>query len=128
MIDFKHKGAFEKTKRFLKEAQNIRALKTRAKIETLAAAGVSSLQTATPKRTGATAAAWAYEIEESDGQITVTWTNDNIVNGLNIAIILQYGHATKNGGRVAGIDYINPALQTVFKNMADNMWKAVVSL
>lgn len=128
MIDFKHQGAFEKTKKFLKTAQDLRALHVRAKIETLAAAGVISLQNATPKKTGATAAAWSYEIEQQPGEIIVSWTNDNIVNGVNIAVILQYGHATKNGGRVVGIDYINPALKSVFKDMSDSMWKAVVSL
>lgn len=128
MIGFKHNGSFEKTKRFLKNAQDLRALKTRAKIETLAAAGTVSLQNATPKKTGETASAWSYEIEQRPGQLVVSWTNDHVVNGVNIAIILQYGHATKNGGRVVGIDYINPALKTVFKDMSDSMWKAVVSL
>lgn len=128
MIGFKQDGAFEKTKKFLKEAENIRNLQRRARIEASAAAGVDALQRATPKKTGTTASKWTYEIEESDGKIVVTWNNDNIVNGVNIAVILQYGHATKNGGRVVGIDYINPALRSVFKQMTDDMWKAVVSL
>lgn len=128
MIGFKQNGAFEKTKKFLQEAQKIKQLKTRASIEASAARGVEALQKATPKKTGATAASWSYEIEEKENKIIVAWTNDNVVNGVNIAIILQYGHATKNGSRVEGIDYINPALRSIFTKMSDDMWKAVVSL
>lgn len=128
MIKFDHKGAFKKTKKFLREASDMRKLAVRAKLEALASSGVDSLELATPKRTGKTASSWSYDIEESDGKIVVSWINDNVVNGVNIAIILQYGHGTKNGGYVTGIDYINPALRAVFTDMTESMWKAVVSL
>lgn len=128
MIGFSQNGAFEKTKQFLKTAENVNNIRRRARIEATAAAGVAALEQATPKKSGTTAAAWGYDIEETDGKFVVSWTNDNIINGVNIAIIIQYGHATKNGGRVVGIDYINPALRSIFNKMSDDMWKAVVSL
>lgn len=94
----------------------------------MAAAGVAALESATPRRTGLTASSWSYEIEESNGQLVVSWNNSNVNNGVNIAVILQYGHGTKNGGYVVGTDYINPALRSIFDEMTDSMWKAVVSL
>lgn len=39
--------------------------------------------------------------------ITITWRNSNIVDGVPIAVILQYGHGTRNGGYAEGVDYIN---------------------
>lgn len=85
--------------------------------------GVSALSAATPQDTGKTSESWDFVITESDGHITVSWTNDNINDGAPIAILLQYGHATRNGGYVEGIDYINPAMRPVFENMARAMWE-----
>lgn len=128
MLKINDSGPFEKTKKFLEAAKNIHDISKRTKVELIAQNGVVALANATPKKTGKTASSWSYEIEEKDGKLTISWINDNVVNHVNIAIILQYGHATKNGGRVVGIDYINPALRPIFRQMSDEMWKAVVSL
>lgn len=80
---------------------------------------------ATPKDTGKTALSWNYEIVEDKekGLITLTFTNSNVVDDwCNVAIMLQYGHATRNGGWVEGIDYINPALKPVFDKLAEEAW------
>ena len=51
-----------------------------------------------------------------------------VVNkGLNIAVLLQYGHGTRNGGYVEGRDYINPAIQPVFDRIAEEAWREVQS-
>ena len=89
--------------------------------------GVEELQKATPKDTGKTANSWDYEIDKKDGKTSLIWTNSNINDGVLIAIILQYGHGTRNGGYVQGIDYINPALRTTFDRMSKELWKAVTS-
>ena len=128
MIGFETKGSFDKTKKFLKDIESFKKIQSKAKIDQLAAAGVAALEGATPRRTGLTASSWSYEIEESNGQLVISWNNSNVNNGVNIAVILQYGHGTKNGGYVVGTDYINPALRSVFDEMTDSMWKAVVSL
>ena len=88
--------------------------------------GVEALQQYTPKDTGKTANSWFYEIVESGNEIDIIWKNSNINKHVNIALILQYGHGTRNGGYVEGIDYINPALRSIFKDLADEVWEVIV--
>lgn len=87
--------------------------------------GVDALRNATPVKTGATAAAWSYEIERSSSGATIHWTNSNTNRNLHIAVILQYGHGTNHGGYVQGIDYINPALRPIFDKIAEDAWLEV---
>lgn len=81
--------------------------------------GVDALVANTPVDSGETARAWRYSVGLDRKGFKITWYNDNINEGVNIAVILQYGHGTGTGGYVEGIDYINPALQNVFKDIAD---------
>ena len=90
--------------------------------------GVAALSAATPKDSGLTAASWDYEITHNGKETTIAFTNSNVRNGVNIAIILQYGHGTRNGGYVAGRDYINPAIQPIFDKMANEAWREVTNL
>ena len=122
MISFAQKGNFSSTERFLKSAssKNYRSI-----LEQYAQAGVSALSGATPVNTGKTASSWSYVIEQKGSTISIVWTNSNIQSGVNIALILQYGHGTKNGGYVQGMDYINPALRPIFDKIADAAWKEV---
>lgn len=122
MISVGHKGNFSNTEKFLKKASS---KNYRSVLEQYAQMGVSALSSATPVSSGRTASSWSYVIEESSGSLSIVWTNSNIQNGVNIALIIQYGHATRNGGYVQGIDYINPALKPVFDSMADAIWKEV---
>lgn len=87
--------------------------------------GVNALAAATPVKTGNTASSWDYKIVEENGKIKIVWTNSNVVKGQQIAILLQYGHVTGNGGYVVGRDYINPALQPIFDDIAKQAWKEV---
>lgn len=90
-------------------------------------AGVQYLSEATPKDSGLTASSWSYKVEKGKDKTSLVFSNSNTVNGVNIAIILQYGHGTRNGGYVQGTDYINPASQRVFQQMADELWLEVKS-
>ncbi len=81
----------------------------------------------TPAETGKTAASWGYEIVQTRNGYSIFWTNSNINNGVNIALILQYGHGTGTGGYVQGIDYVNPAIRPIFESMANEAWKEVTS-
>lgn len=124
MIKVTHKGNFNKTKSLLK---NIREQKYLQALDRIGNIGVDALSKATPKDTGKTAASWSYYIEEGKESVAVVWTNSNIVNEwANVAILIQYGHATKNGGYVQGRDYINPAMQPLFDALAKDAWEAVV--
>ena len=124
MITFQHKGDFKKTIRFLNAISDFPIRKI---LEKYGRMGVNALSAATPVDTGKTAASWTYEIEISKDSYTITWLNTNVNNHVNIALILQYGHATRNGGYVAGRDYINPALQPVFDQIAEEAWQEVTS-
>lgn len=128
MISFEVQGDFSKTKIFLDKSKDFskKAL-IKSRIRSIAEAGVKALADKTPVRTGKTASSWSYDIETKDGEIIVNWNNSNVVNHVNIAVILQYGHATRNGGYAVGTDYINPALKSVFDTMAADMWRVVVS-
>lgn len=125
MVKVTVKGDFKKTSDFLKGIKERRQYKI---LEEYAQKGVDALQEATPKRTGLTASSWSYEIEQNPKTITISWTNSNFNQGVPIALVIQYGHGMPNGGYVKGIDYINPAMQPIFDEMADMVWKEVSSL
>lgn len=125
VIYFKSKGNFKKTTGYfekIKESVGIGLLDKYGKL------GVKALKEYTPKDTGLTASSWYYSIEHAKGRATLSFHNSNEVDHVNIAIILQYGHATKNGGWVEGFDYINPALKPIFENLAQDAWKEVVTI
>lgn len=124
MISFGGKGDFAKTEKFLKKSLG---RKYRDVLEKYGKQGVAALSSATPIESGLTASSWSYEIIQNASAISVVWHNENVQKGVNIAIILQYGHATRNGGYVEGIDYINPALKPIFDNLANAAWKEVTN-
>ena len=124
MITFSHKGDFSKTKKFLESISHKDYLKG---LEKYAKKGVEALRDSTPYDSGKTAASWGYEINDNNGSFSIVWTNDNINDGVNIAVILQYGHGTGTGGYVVGRDYINPAIQPIFDEIAESAWKEVIN-
>lgn len=124
MIRIKHKGNFRNTERFFERAVKATPMQI---LERYGQAGVMALASATPVDSGETAAAWGYEITQNPDGYSIFWTNSHINQGVNIALILQYGHGTGTGGYVEGIDYINPSLKPVFDQLADEAWKEVTS-
>lgn len=122
MITVKHSGSFKKAEKFLKEMNKRDYMAT---LRAYGQQGVEALEEATPKDTGITAGSWSYEIQHDKHGYTIYWRNNSTNKGENIALLLQYGHATGWGAYVKGIDYINPALKQVFKDMADALWKEV---
>lgn len=125
MLTIRQKGDFEKlTRYFVKLGKAIKY----ADLDKYGRAGVEALASVTPRDTGLTANSWYYEIKRQKGSASITFYNSNIQNGIPIAIILQTGHGTGNGGWVQGRDYINPAIQPIFDELAEKAWKEVTKL
>ena len=125
MITFRQKGDFSKLTRFRERAKEAIHL---GELDKYGREGVAALASATPVDSGQTANSWYYEIEQKKGSATISFHNSNIQNGVPIAVILQYGHGTRNGGWVQGRDYINPVIQPVFDNLANEAWREVTKL
>ena len=123
MITFSSKGNFKKTFSFMERAKEVVHL---GNLDKYGREGVAALASATPIDTGKTASSWVYEIVREAGSASIVFSNTNVVNGENIAILLQYGHGTRNGGYVVGRDYINPAIQPIFDKMATDAWREVI--
>ena len=87
--------------------------------------GVNALSNATPIDSGLTAQSWYYTIESRRGYYSIRWHNSNVQSGLPIAVLIQYGHGTRNGGYVQGRDYIMPAIRPIFDQIAAEAWKEV---
>lgn len=120
MIKLKQKGDFSKVTGYFERAKEIFKV---GDLDKYGRMGVEALRDATPRDTGETAEAWYYEIKNQNGRAVISFHNRNVVDNVSIAVILQYGHGTRNGGWVQGRDYINPAVQPVFDEIADKAWK-----
>ena len=121
MIKVKTTGSFKNTTQFLKRQYNIESL-----LHQYGKKGVSALKKSTPVDSGKTASSWRYEIKRTSGGYSLTWVNDNIVDGVPIAILLEYGHVTRTGGYVSGRHYVNPAINPIVDELSEKVWLEVV--
>lgn len=122
MISFRQKGDFSKLTRFLERMKEAAKL---GDLDKYGRKGVAALESATPVDTGKTAHSWKYEIKHTSTGAQINWINTNVQNGVNIAVILQYGHAAQDGSWVEGRDYINPAMQPIFDEIAQDALQEV---
>lgn len=122
MITIKHHGNFKRTEGMFKRMSKF---EIRSILNKYGDKGVAALAAATPKDTGLTASSWEYQVSKTGTGYSITWNNTNVNNGVNIALILQLGHGTGTGGYVQGVDYINPALASIFEQLADEAWQEV---
>ena len=123
MITIKARGDFRKTESFFNRLIKADYLSILSKY---GRRGVDALAAATPADSGKTASSWEYQIVDSGDSASIVWSNTNVNKGVNIAVILQYGHGTRNGGYVQGRDYINPAMQPIFDEIANEAWMEVI--
>lgn len=123
-IRFVDKGGFNNLERYLKKSSSVNA-NIASILNRYGAEGVKLLSAATPVDSGITASSWGYEIVVTDKKSKIVWTNSSMAGSTPVAILLQYGHMTGNGGYVQGIDFINPVMRAVFAQMADSVWKEV---
>ena len=125
MITFRQKGDFSKAMSFMEKAKEAVRLGI---LNKYGREGVAALSAATPIESGETAKSWYYKVKRQRGSASIIFYNSNIQNGVPIAIILQYGHGTRNGGWVEGRDYINPALQPIFDRLVSELWREVTKV
>ena len=125
MITITQKGDFHKLDNFMERLKNVIHV---GELDKYGRRGVEILKAATPVDSGQTANSWYYKIDRSEGQVVIGFYNSHINDGVNIAIILQYGHATGTGGWVEGRDYINPSLAPLFDKIADDAWDEITKL
>jgi hypothetical protein len=122
MIEVKASGDFNQTEKFLammKQGEVFSILEQYGQI------GRDALSAATPIDSGLTAESWTYEVINKKGVYEIIWRNTNLKNGIPVAILIQYGHATGTGGWVEGLDYVNPVIRPLFKQIADDVWERV---
>lgn len=125
MIRFKQKGDFSKVTNYLERAKESVRLGI---LDKYGRKGVDALASATPVESGETANSWYYEISRRQGSAAINFYNSNVQDGVPIAIIIQYGHGTGTGGWVDGRDYINPAVQPIFDEITNEVWREVTKL
>lgn len=126
MISATSPGNFDKTTKYLEYLKSGAMYKS---LDSYGRRGVDALASATPKDSGETALAWEYEIRysKSKQRVTISWFNTNNIDGVNIAAIIQYGHGTRAGGYIQGIEYINPAIQPIFDAILEDVWRQVTN-
>ena len=125
MVKFVQHGDFHKLNSYL---ERLKEVFDKGILDKYGEMGVEALREATPKDSGKTADSWDYIITHNKSSASIVWTNSNINEGVNIAIILQYGHGLDGGGYVQGIDYINPAMKEIFEKIAEEAWKEVTKV
>lgn len=122
-IRIKHSGDFKKISKQLNKLSKFDA---KALLNKYGDIGCGYLSDETPFDTGLTSELWDFEvIKYKQGQEVINWFNDNEINGFNVALGLEYGYGTRQGGYVPGTDYINPALKAVCDEFIDELWEEV---
>jgi|ERR1043165_3002854 hypothetical protein len=124
MISVSSSGSFSETEKYL---GRLAKLDISAIVRREAERGVAALSRATPHDSGKAANSWSYEVIKTASSIKIGWKNSDMENGFPVALMIQYGHGTGTGGYIAGIDYINPAMRPIFDQIAETVWKAVIS-
>ena len=125
VVTIKTKGSF---KNFLSFSDKMLKRDYVKVLDRYAKSGLEALKANTPVDTGKTRDSWYYEIIQDKQGVKIVWKNSNVTSyGTPIVLFIQYGHYTKSGTFIQGIDFINPALKPIFSKIADNIWMEVTS-
>lgn len=120
----KSDGDFSKAKAFLRTCADIDAANIAEKYGEI---GVDYLAAATPADSGLTADSWDYEVEQDvnnrskGGDYVIVFSNSNEVDGANVALLLEYGHGTRQGGFVPPYEYIDSAIEEAYEEMVEEI-------
>jgi hypothetical protein len=126
MISIKQKGNFNKITDFFNKLNKKSRLGVQA--EQIANKCISELKRATPKDSGLTADSWDYKVKIKGDITTIEFINTNLQNGMNVALLLEFGHGTPSGKWVEGKDYIEPIIQKNYLDIVNNGWKEMTEL
>lgn len=119
-VYFTHKGDFNNVEKWFNSLLNREYLNV---LSYYGQMGVQALRSATPKDTGLAATSWNYQIEYDGTCSRLVFTNDDIEGGCSVVILVDRGHATKDGKWVPGKHFINNALDPIIKQLNDAVWK-----
>lgn len=123
MLTIREEGSFDSTEQSLKRMSRINFSRI---LNKYGAEGVKMLSAATPARTGLSSRSWDYTVSKDRSGWSITWTNSNKTsNGIPVVLLIQYGHATRNGGYVVGIDFINPTLAPIADRLKSELFREV---
>lgn len=125
MVTFKNKGNFKKLSTYFKKSVKVTRVKN---VNVLADTCLQKLKEATPLDSGLTASAWSYKIQRKKGYRRITFYNSNIQNGVKIALLIEYGHVSRNGTWVKGERFIHPTIKENYTKILNQTWKELTNL
>jgi hypothetical protein len=125
VIRFKQHGKWDKTTDYLNQCSLITDKKF---LDKVAKDGLKELIAATPKKTGILANDWGYELIKRGKGYGILYTNSNVVNSVNIAILVDKGHMSKNGTWVAGQHFLDEAVKKVYEKVMNETWEELRKL
>ena len=118
---------FKKTDKYFKDLKRVR-IKTNSRLDDVMQECITQLKSVTPTDTGLTADSWYYIVEKVKNYVTIQVCNKNVNDGVNIALILQFGHLTSNNYWIEGVDYIDPVVRQAYYDILNKAWKEIVKL
>lgn len=125
-IKVKIKGTYDKTYKYFHTALTITSIQ---KLKSIAEKALEKLKDATPKDSNLTANSWGYEIIQNGNKgISLYFTNSNVKNGVNIAIILDAGHATVDGRWIEGKKYLDKVTKEIYDDIMQETWEELKNL
>lgn len=125
MVQIKNKGDFLKLDTYFKKSLKITKFR---KVEEIVQECIEKLRAVTPEDTGLTSRSWTCVIERYKKSVKVEISNTNIQNGINVALLLEYGHATRNGAWIEGKNYIAPVVLEYYNQILNSTWKELTKL
>lgn len=125
MVQIKNKGDFLKLDTYFKKSLKITKFR---KVEEIVQECIEKLRAVTPEDTGLTSRSWTCVIERYKKSVKVEISNTNIQNGINVALLLEYGHATRNGVWIEGKNYIAPVVLEYYNQILNSTWKELTKL
>lgn len=125
MLKIRNKGSWDRTDKFFKKSVKITKIEN---ITALAERCIELLKAETPKDSGLTAESWSYQIDKTKNKKTLYITNSNIQNGVKVALLIEFGHATVGGTWVEGKDFIGPITQKAYNDILNETWKELKKL